>query len=635
MGKQNQKPAIRSNTPQPAAAVPMKGRFFSSPLGKFILVLIAVCFIVYGNTLNNGFVLDDSAVIQQNAFVVKGISAIPTLLVTPYHQGFMRANNLDTAGVNDLYRPLSMVAFAVEQQFFDSSPAPWHFVNILFFAACVVLLFLFLDRLFGRKHMAASFVAALLFAVHPMHTEVVANIKSLDELLCFFFAFWGLLLFHNYAESGRNKLLIAGAVCYFLSLLSKETSASFLVVIPLIFFFYKNENRKRSAYITASSVAATVIYLAIRFFVLKAYHADSTSNIVFIDNEFSGAPSFGARIATIILVLGRYAKLLFIPFPLSSDYAFSTIPFVTFASPLVWATILFYLGIKLSAIFRFIKFRKDPYAFGVLFFLITIAMFANVFFLIGATMADRFLFFPSVGFCIAVSFALFGRISKMSDPIAPSLLPKRIWLFVAPVVIIFGLLSVYRNAEWKDNETLFTTDLSRFPQNARLWHSVGSELLASVSGEQTDSIKRKGAQLEAVHYFKNSISIYPGDFKIHNDLGNLYVKLKYFDTAETEMKQAIKLAPSNPVPVSDLGAIYFQEQKYPLAIRLSEQSLAMTPQNTGVMDNLIVCYLTTKQYDSAIIMANNTLKVDADNQLAKQVIAQQDQLKARMDTLKK
>jgi len=198
------------------------------------LVLSAVLFIgsflLYANTLHNGFAIDDLEVITGNTFVKKGIAGIPEILSTPHLRGFMIAPN-------ETYRPLSLVFFAVENDFFGINPAVGHFFNILFFGFCVVLLFTFLDKLFDRRKTMVAFIAAALFAVHPIHTEVVDNIKSFDELLCFFFAFLSLNVFIAYAQTGRWQQLVAGIGCMFLSFISKETVISFIVIVPVVLFF--------------------------------------------------------------------------------------------------------------------------------------------------------------------------------------------------------------------------------------------------------------------------------------------------------------------------------------------------------------------------------------------------------------
>ena len=90
-----------------------------------------------------------------------------------------------------------------------------------------------------------AFIAALLFAVHPLHTEVVANIKSSDEMLSFLFAFLAMNVFLKYSQSGKITQLLVGGLCIFLAYLSKETVITFLVIIPLVFFFYRSENKKQ------------------------------------------------------------------------------------------------------------------------------------------------------------------------------------------------------------------------------------------------------------------------------------------------------------------------------------------------------------------------------------------------------
>ena len=286
-----------------------------SPNFKLGIVLGILSFIVYANTLRNGFVYDDVSAISKNIIVTKGITAIPEILSTPYRRGFI-------AYANDLYRPLSLVTFAAEYEFFGSDPAPYHFFNIIFFAGCVILLFLFLDQLFERKKTVAAFIASVLFAIHPIHTEVVANIKSRDELLCFFFAFLSLIVLLKYLSTGRMTHLFAGSLCLLLSLLSKETTITFVAVIPIVFFFYRNENKKRSILIAACAAFATIIFLLARYSVLGHFHANNFTGVSMIDNALAQQDlPYATRIATAILILGYYVKPLFVPYPLICDYA--------------------------------------------------------------------------------------------------------------------------------------------------------------------------------------------------------------------------------------------------------------------------------------------------------------------------
>ena len=198
---------------------------------RLSLLLGLLTVIIYANTLKNGFTLDDVVAIRDNKTVTQGISAIPTLLTSPYHYGWSPDFH------DNLYRPLSLMMFATEYQFFQLDPLPYHSVNILLYACCVIALFIFLYKLFQRTKIEMAFIAALLFALHPIHTEVVANVKSADELLCFFFSFLCLNVLVRYAESGKMWQLPAGAFCFLLALLSKETAITFLLVISADLLF--------------------------------------------------------------------------------------------------------------------------------------------------------------------------------------------------------------------------------------------------------------------------------------------------------------------------------------------------------------------------------------------------------------
>src|SRR6202041_3344772 len=111
-------------------------------------------------------------------------------------------------------------------------------------------------------------------------------------------------------------------------------------------------------------------YLVIRNKILSDYGA-STTAVEFIDNALVRAPNMAMRIATAIMGLGIYVKLLFLPYPLNCDYGYNTIPYVGFGNIWVLLSLLIYLFLGVMGIYRFIKDRKDPWAFGMLYFLAT------------------------------------------------------------------------------------------------------------------------------------------------------------------------------------------------------------------------------------------------------------------------
>ena len=125
------------------------------------------------------------------------------------------------------------------------NPWPYHLAAILIFACCVVVLFKFLDELFHRQQTPAAFFAALLFALHPIHTEVVANVKSCDESLCFLSSFAGLLLLLQYFDTGSVSKLVLGCGSLFFGLMAKESAITFAALIPVVFVFWRDGSTAR------------------------------------------------------------------------------------------------------------------------------------------------------------------------------------------------------------------------------------------------------------------------------------------------------------------------------------------------------------------------------------------------------
>jgi len=574
---------------------------------KLAICLGVISLIIYANTLRNGFTLDDASAVTENKFVAKGISAIHEILFTPYHRGYLATSN-------DLYRPLSLVIFAVEHQFFGVNPLVYHFFNIILFACCVILLFLFLDKLFERKKTVVAFIASLLFAVHPIHTEVVANIKSCDELLCFFFTFLCLNMFIKYVQTGKITLLIAGFFLFLLSLLSKETVITFLAVVPLIFFFYRNENKKRSAYIFVSTVFATIIFLAMRFSVLNYYYANDLTNISFIDNILAKPGlTYESRIATAILILGYYIKLLFIPYPLVCDYSYNTIPFVHFSDPRVLLSLAIYAFLIFFSIQRFRKNSKDSFAFGILFSLITITLFSNIPFLIGTPMGERLLFFPSIGFCLIIALLIEKWVVRSELNYQSLLKNTFLKVLLLPVIIIFTSLTITRNNDWKDDYTLYKTDLRKSLNNSRLNNYYGNEIVKNALTEKDTSNKRQ-IIMQGIPYIKNAISIYPDYRDAVTNMGRAYFSISYYDSAERYFFMAYLLTDSNGmVEIKNLANVYMEEKKYTQAIKLFKKAIEINPNDDDAYGQLAVSYFNISKYDTSEVYCIKALNLNPEN----------------------
>jgi protein O-mannosyl-transferase len=621
------KPAVKKAAPAPTGRVAATATTGSkdkpgqqaqgklrSPLMPLYIVLAVVSVVVYANTIQNGYVLDDSMMITKNTIVSQGLKGVPELLSTPHLKGY-------AIFANETYRPLSLVLFAIERELFGASPAAGHVVNVLLFVCCVLLLFRFLHYFWRGQRMALAFLAALLFAVHPIHTEVVANIKSADELLCFLFAFAGLNLFIAFTTNGKLPALLAGFAAMFLAYLSKETVVTFLGVVPLVFFWYINDNRKRSIVLTGAMVAATVLFLAIRASILsQSAVAGESAALNFMDNALAGAPNTASRLATICLILGNYLKLVFIPYPLICDYSYNSIPFTNFGNPWVWLSLSLYGCLIVVGMYRLVKVKKDNWAFAILFYLITLSLFSNIPFLIGAVMADRFLFFASVGACVAVALAIEQWLLRTTLHDVKLLKEVRVAALVAPLVVLFAGLAIARNAEWKSNETLYKADLQKMPRNARLQYYVGDELQHLYS-TATDTASQHKYNAESIPYLRKAIAIYPDYPEANVDLGVAFYQMNRLDSAEMQYNKALKLSPDQQNAINNLGTIYIRSGRLEEAKRLYQKAIAVNPNYIDAYFNLGVCYIQTKQGDSAVYTFNKVLSMNPDYPKCYEVLA--------------
>ncbi|MFM2135605.1 MAG: hypothetical protein RL021_1005, partial [Bacteroidota bacterium] len=203
-------------------------------------ILLLVVLFMYGKTMKFGFVLDDDLFIRNNPVVQRGVSGIPDAFNRPSLEHFKGSNF-------QMYRPAVITAFCIEQSIFRFEPGPYHFVNLLLYSLICLLVYRLCRNLFPKVHPGFAFLAALVYAVHPVHSEVVANVKGQDELWATFGALMSFKLFLDYIERPAvGKTLFASVGFFLLSLFSKESSVAFFALFPVTAFLLKGRSVKDS-----------------------------------------------------------------------------------------------------------------------------------------------------------------------------------------------------------------------------------------------------------------------------------------------------------------------------------------------------------------------------------------------------
>ncbi len=547
----------------------------------FPYIIAAFAFLLYANTLTHDYVLDDETVMAKNKIVTKGISAIPEIMMTAY-----RAGSQDRQ--ESLYRPLSVVMFAIEWQLAPNKPFLGHLINVLLYALTGFLLYRLLRKWFAEKHSFILFAIAILFISHPLHTEVIANIKSHDEILGLLFAILSFSAFYNFANDANKlsiKYLLLGVLYFFLAMLSKESTITLVAAIPLsLYFFTKQENNKKLIYATIVLFIGVAAYFVLRKIAIGGLVTFNEVSV--LNNSIVATESKLDRFATAIVLVGYYIMLFFFPHPLSFDYSLNTIPVATFIDIRFFISLVIIIAMILFAIINLKK--KNAIAFGILFFGITLSIVSNVFVIIEATLAERFMYLPSLGLCIAVVFVL-ERLTKYYakenfnfETILQNNKIFAVLFFI--ILILFSIKTLTRNLDWKDNFTLFSVDKDHNPNSYRNLSGYCNVLFGKKIMPLKDGDPQKLEYCkEAIFYTNKSLAITQDNFSAWSLLTYCFLQLKDYPKALLAYENGLKYY-TDKTPYLDnfhmLGSnAYYYSGNLTKALEVAKAGIAVSDTN--------------------------------------------------------
>jgi len=607
------------------------------------LIITVFAFLIYAQSIAFDYAYDDITVTKNNSVTTLGIKGIPTILKTDYWYG--NANNL-----RGEYRPVPLIIFALEWEFFPHNPHVGHLINVLIYAITCGFLFILLCKLFSEKYsLLLPLICVILYAAHPIHTEVVDNIKSLDELLCFLFGIMAIW----FAVKGRDKLSLMNiflmATCFTLALLSKETGISFVIIIPLSLYVITEISFKKIIPVFGSLVMITVLWLVIRYQVLKIIPHDYFISPV--DNSLLITTDFISQKATAIYILGRYVLLLLYPHPLSYDYSFDQIPLHNVFD---WQTLVSIAFYGFLFLFALIKIRSRNYlAFAILFYLITIAPVSNLFIPIGSTIGERFLFMPSLGFCLALGILLV-KLLKVNINIPYQTISQflsmniKVLAVVLVLIVFYSVITITRNPVWKDNISLFGHDVEVSDNSARTHYNWANAIALEIYPKEKNQLVKDSLLDRAFLEINKSIAIFKGFGDAYTSLGTIYYEKKNYSDAiknyeharrlmtvpspnlfnnlglvyqkTNQMKEslealdsAIKYSPANVEAHNNRGNALAGLGRYEESLKEFQKTIDLNPLYAKAYLNMGITYLDTKNYPKAIEYFNKYLSFDTTN----------------------
>ena len=577
-------------------------RIFDFPVKWKIAVLFFVAFCFYANSLSNEYALDDEAVIQRNEYVQKGFSGIGKILTTDAYDSYYRQSNSNQHLSGGRYRPLSIVLFAIEHQIWGESPQAMHFVNVLLYIFCILVIFYFLRNYLFRKIPYGedmAFMASFLFAIHPLHIEVVANIKSSDEILSLIFIMLTFIFSIKFREKKKLNNLIVALLCLFLALFSKEYALTLVFLLPLLFMLYFKEEISKSIKACFPYYAIIALYFFIRIASIGFPHQHRELDV--LNNPYLFATPV-QKIASEIFILGKYLYMLFFPYPLASDYGFAQIPYYDFSNLPVWLSILAYIVIIIWGI-KLLR-EKNILAFPVFFFLLNVFMVSNLFINIGATMGERLVFHSSLGFTTVISFGIVQAIKGIKMNLRNFI----VFMFLGVLVLLCGVETVNRNRDWKNDFTLFTKDVHTVPNSVKANDNAGGQYI-NLSEATADTVQSDSIAHAALKYLYKAIRLDDSDMDGYLNLGIGYCKLVEPDSAKYFWDIAKRIYagdPNLPGYYTLLGKIFTytgsrlaKQGKFTQSIHEFETGIQCAPANPDLWVNLGGTFFNIHQYDSA------------------------------------
>ncbi|MEI6821610.1 MAG: tetratricopeptide repeat protein [Bacteroidota bacterium] len=580
---------------------------------KSNFILPTICFVfaflLFSNTFNHSFVLDDYDAYANNSVVKKGIQGIPIILKTNYRYGIdMLCDNI--------YRPLSQIMFAVEWQIAPNKPHLSHFINVLFYALSCLLLFIVLRKYLNKSHPLIPFLITIFYIAMPIHTEVVANIKSRDEIMAFLFLLLTFLCLYKWFTGNKWwkwLFLFISLGMFFLSLMSKEGVVTMLFLFPIIGWYFTDAKLKSILISSLLMLFPAVAYIAIRYYVLS--NMCNSVTIPIITNFLVGATDPVSHFATALMLLGKYLLLSILPYQLVSNYTYNQIPIIGLSNPKFLISVLVYLTIGIYVILNIRK--KKPLVFGLLFFLITISIYSNVFFHIGTSFGERLVFIPTLGLCISLVYIItqwlkVGIINK-NKSIIEVIKSKPIFTTIFIIILItFSAKTVIRAAEWKSEAILYEKDIKRSPNSASLCYWYGNTLVEKANKEN-EKDKKDAFLYQALSYFDKCISIYPDYTDCLEQIDYTYIELSDFKNAFVYANKALRLDSTKAVTWYNIGLCYYEFGNTQLALEFYNKSLSKDSRYSKAYLNIGRILGETQKYEESIVYFKKCLQYDPEN----------------------
>jgi len=513
---------------------------------KYYVLLAVVAFGVHANSLKNDFVFDDESVVLGDP-TIKTLSSIPKYITA--QEGFHKV-------IGRYYRPLVSASYAIDYSLWEFNPFGYHLTNIIIHVINTLLLFKLLLLIFcpGESKISETKIyvilfCSIIFAVHTIHTEAVAWISGRTDSLCFTFFAAAFIYYIKYSAERKTSYLIWVCLYYTFSLLAKEMTITFPVLVIMYDLIVKREfnkggfRKKFAVYLVL--ILISVVYIFLRWLILKNVPERDTYFY------FYGKDTFVTAL-TMLPALLLYFKLTFIPVNLVYHYS-GYLPYESsIASVSVIAAVMF---IVVMAVLAFYFVRKIPFVtFCITFFFVSLLPVINIVPTMNF-MAERFLYITSV-IVPLLGITLFIKYGNERNK-------KLFYAVFGLIILLYSYLTVLRNEDWKDNDTLFLSAEGK--PGTITYVNIGN---IYANKQQYD---------KAEGYYRKAIDLRDETLLANNNLGKIFLVRGNFDSAYYYMAKSHKLDTLSPEPLFAMAQLYANFDRFPEAIGQLEKIQKVTP----------------------------------------------------------
>lgn len=552
--------------PHALAPVPDHVPLWTPPHPELWLVGVAIA--VYLVTLGHGWALDDVALRVDNPRVLAGLDGLTPLFTSSVWKGLGHFYPLQ-------YRPLPLATFALEHAVVGASPAVAHAVQVTLYATTVGCVWLFSRALWRRPDLA--WWSTLLFAVHPVHVEVVANVANRGLLLALLFgALTGYAVLRATRSDQAGWPALAG-VCFGMALLSDASALAIGLAVPVLALGWHRVPPRRVAHAASPMAPALLLWLALRHQALgQVFPTTAPAMLTPLQNLLFAADGTVETVGTWLGLLGRSVGLLAWPSPLLYDRSLGLLYPEPWWSPVSLATAAVALALFLAAP----RLPRGAQA-GLAWAAITWLPASNlVRWAVGSSLRDRDLFAPSLGiaWCVVSLMALSAPAWRRHTHVA-----------AGAVVLLLSATTVTRASWWVDTLTLVTHDQLAAPQSPRILDDYRTLAARAAVQHPPSSPERERSLGPIEEAARRSRAIYRTEPERRSDLGAVSMYTMAFlqslrgdrTGAEPLLREVLVLEPNHTGAMARLGLARLAAGDADGASRWLEQAIAVRTRGEG------------------------------------------------------